>query len=88
MSDLDHSLKKLLSAGVDRKVAPGLVAVVTNRDGESARAAFGLASNDDPTTPLGLETSVWLASMSKSVVSLAALILGPYPLIHPSRSLS
>ena len=80
MSDLNDSLRTLLSAAVERKVAPGLVAVVTNRTGEIAQSAVGY-SDSDKQTPLGLNSSIWLASMSKAVVSLAALVLGDSSLL-------
>lgn len=75
MSGLSSSLQQLLADAVANKVAPGLVAVVSERGGDLVQAAAGHANNDSK-TPLSVETIIWTASMSKVVVSLTALILG------------
>lgn len=68
------SLQSLLEAAVARGAAPGLAAVAFNRDGAFAQAATGERSVNTH-KPLTLDTVFWLASTSKTLVSLAALIL-------------
>ncbi|KAK4702259.1 hypothetical protein P7C70_g3966, partial [Phenoliferia sp. Uapishka_3] len=68
-------LSRFLSAKVDSRVAPGLVAVAFSRaHGVTALAAGGHTA---PTGnhPMDLNTTCWMASMSKAVNSLAALVL-------------
>ncbi|GAA6004012.1 serine hydrolase domain-containing protein [Rhodotorula paludigena] len=68
------SLQSLLEAAVARGAAPGLAAVAFNRDGAFAQAATGETSVNTHKR-LTLDTVFWLASTSKTLVSLAALIL-------------
>lgn len=71
---LSNSLSDFLAAAVKAETAPGLVAVAFNRDGSVAEAAQGTR---DITTkePMTLDTVVWMASMSKALTSLTALVL-------------
>lgn len=71
-SDLSASLETLLSAAVDRKIAPGLSAVAFDRQGVFAQAATGIADVETK-KPVTLDTVVWFASTSKLAVSLLTL---------------
>ncbi|GAA5884854.1 hypothetical protein JCM6882_007125 [Rhodosporidiobolus microsporus] len=69
-----QSLKAFLERAVARGAAPGLSAVAFNRTSAFASAATGVASLQT-NAPLTLDTSLWFASASKSVISLAVLSL-------------
>ncbi|KAI5474585.1 beta-lactamase/transpeptidase-like protein [Pseudohyphozyma bogoriensis] len=69
---LEAQLQSLLEDGVAAKAAPGLIAVVFNRDKIIAKAAVGVR-NVDTQAPIDTSTIVWQASMSKAVVSFAVL---------------
>lgn len=76
MSDSSSVLADFLVSKVADGVAPGLIAVAFSRDGVTAEASAGQRG---PSTPsegtMDLDTTVWMASMAKSVNSMAALIL-------------
>ncbi|KAK4702750.1 hypothetical protein P7C70_g3470, partial [Phenoliferia sp. Uapishka_3] len=54
--------------------APGLVAISFDHSGRTTSAYAGLRDATS-TDPISLDTTLWMASMSKSAVSLAALVL-------------
>ncbi|GAA6044112.1 hypothetical protein JCM8097_003215 [Rhodosporidiobolus ruineniae] len=68
------ALQTLLDNAISSGIAPGLVAVAFNRTGAFASAASGISS---PVTkaPMELDTTLWFASASKILVSLAALVV-------------
>lgn len=68
------SLKDFLESRIASKAAPGLIAVAFDRDGVIASASAGV-SNLDTKSPMNDDSVVWMASMSKSVSSVAALML-------------
>ena len=68
------SLEQLLAGAVERGAAPGFVATVVGRDGVLDQASAGtLGPGDD--RPLGPDTLFRLASLTKSMASVAALQL-------------
>ena len=67
-------LQPLLRAAVDAGVAPGLVAVAFDRAGCVSTASAGVR-NLETKASMETGTSVYLASMCKVAVSLAALVL-------------
>lgn len=69
----DEKLQHLLENAVARGVAPGLLACVFNVDGILAQAAAGVR-NVETGEPMTLSTTVWMASKSKAVATIAALI--------------
>ncbi len=64
----------LLERAVDDGVVPGVVAIVGDRDGVLYEGAFG-ALGVDGDAAVRLDTMFWLASMTKAIVSVAALQL-------------
>jgi methyl acetate hydrolase len=64
----------LLGRAVDDGVVPGVAAVVGDRDGVLYEGAFGALSVDGGASA-GPDTMFWLASMTKPLVSVAALQL-------------
>jgi methyl acetate hydrolase len=64
----------LLERAVDDGVVPGLVAVVGDRDGVLYEGAFGALSVDGGAS-VRPDSMFWLASMTKALVSVAALQL-------------
>jgi methyl acetate hydrolase len=64
----------LLERAVDDGVVPGVVAAVGNRDGVLYEGAFG-ALNVDGDAAVRPDSMFWLASMTKALVSVAALQL-------------
>lgn len=71
---LSQKLQKLLDDAVSAGTAPGLVAVIFDRTATLGGAAAGIrdSATKDPVT---LGTVCWMASMGKSVSSIAALKL-------------
>jgi methyl acetate hydrolase len=67
-------LDALLEGAVAKGALPGVVATVGDRDGQRYGAAFGRRSveGDDAVAP---DTLFWIASMTKAMVSIAALRL-------------
>lgn len=68
------SLQTFLDARIASKAAPGLIAVAFDRSGVIASASAGV-SNLDTNAPMKEDSVLWMASMSKSVSSVAALML-------------
>ncbi|KAM0753994.1 beta-lactamase/transpeptidase-like protein [Meredithblackwellia eburnea MCA 4105] len=69
-------LQSFLEAAIEKGVAPGLVAVAFNSSTQFASAAAGVRDvTPGVSAPMTEDTAVWMASMSKTVSSLAALIL-------------
>ena len=75
---LSGRLRGLPAEGLDRavaeKVVPGAVAVVGDREGVLYEGAFGRL-NVDGDVSARPDTMVWIASMTKAIVSVAALQL-------------
>ncbi|KAK4698339.1 hypothetical protein P7C70_g7942, partial [Phenoliferia sp. Uapishka_3] len=75
MTTASTVLSEFLSSKVDSNVAPGLMAVSFSREhGVTAQASVGRTSTSS-TASMRLDTTCWMASMSKVVNSLAALVL-------------
>ncbi|GAA6000657.1 hypothetical protein JCM10207_004596 [Rhodosporidiobolus poonsookiae] len=72
LDNVSASLKTLLDDAIADGAAAGLVACAFTRDGTFASAASGVSAVESK-APMTLDTTVWLASASKPVVSLAAL---------------
>ena len=64
----------LLDRAVGEQVVPGAVAVVGDREGVLYEGAFGRLSVDGD-VPVQLDTMMWIASLTKAFVSVAALRL-------------
>ncbi len=56
----------VLQSLVEQHIAPGVVALVANKDGVIALEKAGYASLAD-TTPMREDAMFWIASMSKSI---------------------
>jgi CubicO group peptidase (beta-lactamase class C family) len=69
-----QELDDLLHGAVAAGEVPGVVAAVCDRDATLYEAAFGLRSLA-ATAPMGTDTVAWIASMTKALVSAAALQL-------------
>ena len=67
-------IEGLLERAVQDRVVPGVVAVAGDRDGVLYEGAFGLLSVDGD-VPIRQDTMIWIASMTKAIVSVAALQL-------------
>ncbi len=68
------AIDALLDAAIDAGDAPGAVVAVTDRQGVIYQAARGVASQSGP-RPMRTDSVVWIASMTKALVSAAALQL-------------
>lgn len=68
------AIDRLLAQSVSSGALPGVVAVVADRDGTLYEGAHGRLSVDGE-QPARLDTMFWIASMTKPVVSAAALQL-------------
>ncbi len=68
----EQDIDRVLSAAVAAADVPGVVAAVTDADGVIFEAARGMASHAGP-RPMQTESVVWIASMTKPLVSAAAL---------------
>jgi methyl acetate hydrolase len=68
------AIDRVLERAVDDGVVPGVVAVVGDRDGTLYEGAFG-AQSVDSGGAVRPDTMFWLASMTKAIVSVAALQL-------------
>ncbi|GAA5831048.1 hypothetical protein JCM11251_005125 [Rhodosporidiobolus azoricus] len=69
------SLQDFLSRAVNRNDAPGLVACAFDRTSTFASAASGVSSIDSERGSMTPATLLWLASKSKTLISLAVLKL-------------
>jgi methyl acetate hydrolase len=67
-------IEELLEQAVLDRVVPGVVAVAGDRDRVLYEGAFGLLSVDGD-APVHQDTMIWIASMTKAIVSVAALQL-------------
>jgi methyl acetate hydrolase len=67
-------IEGLLERAVQDRVVPGVVAVAGDRDRVLYEGAFGLLSVDGD-APVRQDTMIWIASMTKAIVSVAALQL-------------
>ena len=68
------AIDTLLARAVQERVMPGVVAVSGDRDGARYEGAFGLLRLDAD-VPVLPDTMFWIASMTKAIVSVAALQL-------------
>jgi CubicO group peptidase (beta-lactamase class C family) len=73
-ADAQTDLAALLQTFVDRKIAPGVVVLVANRDGVLAIEKSGYASLADK-SPMRDDGVFWIASMSKSLTGTALMML-------------
>jgi len=67
-------LKPVLQSFVDQNIAPGVVALVANKDGVLALDTAGYASLAKK-SPMREDTVFWIASMSKSLTGAALMML-------------
>jgi CubicO group peptidase (beta-lactamase class C family) len=67
-------IDRLLERAVSDRVVPGVVAVVGDRDEALYEGAFGRLRVDGD-TPVRPDSMIWIASMTKAIVSVAALQL-------------
>lgn len=74
MSALKTALDTLLKPAADRGDVPGVVAMVTDRDGALYEGAFGVRRVGD-TAAMTVDTVVLIASMTKAITSVAAMQL-------------
>ena len=72
---LSQKLQLLLDDAISAGSAPGLVAVIFNRTDASLGSAAAGVRNTETKEPMTLDTVCWMASMSKSIASMAALKL-------------
>jgi methyl acetate hydrolase len=84
---LEQNVDALLRRGAEAGDVPGVIAMVANRDGTLYEGAFGKRVLGQ-STPMTLDTVVWIASMTKALTSTAALQLverGKLDLENPVR---
>lgn len=67
-------LDDLLSGAVAQGAVPGVVALVSNRDGSIYEGSFGRRRLDEPAA-MSLDTVCWIASMTKAITAAAAMQL-------------
>lgn len=67
-------LAPVLQSFVDRRIAPGVVALVADKDGVRALDKAGYASLTNK-TPIREDAVFWIASMSKSLTGTAVMML-------------
>src|SRR4051812_22221283 len=67
-------LKPVLQSFVDQHIAPGVVALVANRDRVLTLETAGYADLENK-TPIRDDALFWIASMSKSLTGAALMIL-------------
>lgn len=73
-TDSKGPLAPVLQSFVDKHIAPGVVALVANRDGVVALESAGYASLSHK-TPIREDSVFWIASMSKSFTGAALMML-------------
>ena len=73
-ADSPNSIEAVLQSLVDKHIAPGVVALVANRDGVFALEKAGYASLANK-TPIREDAMFWIASMSKSLTGAALMML-------------
>lgn len=71
---MKNALDSLLKNATDAGDVPGVVAVITNRDGTLYESAFGVRKAGEK-TPMTLDTVVLIASMTKAITSVSAMQL-------------
>ena len=76
---MKSALDAVLKRGADAGDVPGVVAMVTNREGKLYEGAFGKRALGDA-APMTLDSVVLIASMTKALTSTAAMQL--LSLIH------
>ena len=64
---------RILAQAIDTGTVPGVVAMAATDAGVAYAGAFGVRTADG--APMGLDSVVWLASMTKPITSIAALQL-------------
>jgi CubicO group peptidase (beta-lactamase class C family) len=74
MADMKKELDAVFSRAVDSKAMPGLVAMAANDGGVVYQGAFGTRELGKA-APMGLDTVVWIASMTKAITATAAMQL-------------
>jgi len=82
------AIDNALRGAVERGDVPGVVALVTNRDGVIYRGAFGVADVVSK-RPMAVDSMFRIASMTKAITSLALMQLveqGKLGLDDPARS--
>lgn len=73
-TDSANALAPVLQSLVDKNIAPGIVALVANKDGVLALEKAGYASLANQ-TPIREDAIFWIASMSKSLTGTALMML-------------
>jgi len=73
-ADPADPIAPVLQSFVDKHIAPGVVALVANKDGVLALEKAGYASLADK-TPMRDDATFWIASMSKSLTGAALMML-------------
>ena len=73
-ADSSSALAPALQSFVDKGIAPGVVALVANKDGVLALDKAGYASLANK-TPIREDAEFWIASMSKSLTATALMML-------------
>ena len=73
-ADSPSPIAPVLQSFVDQHIAPGVVALVVNKDGVLALEKAGFASLANK-TPIRDDAVFWIASMSKSVTATALMML-------------
>ena len=73
-ADAPSVLTPVLQSFVDKRIAPGVVALVADKDGVRAldKAGYGSLANK---TPIREDAVFWIASMSKSLTGTALMML-------------
>lgn len=72
--EAQHPLKPVLQSFVEQNIAPGVVALVANKDRVIAVEKAGYASLTNK-TPMREDAVFWIASMSKSLTGAALMML-------------
>ena len=71
---MKHALDAVLQRGADAGDVPGVVAMVTNREGKQYEGAFGTRKLGED-APMTVDSVVLIASMTKAITSTAAMQL-------------
>src|SRR5687768_1796161 len=71
---LSEAIDALLTEAVAQDLVPGVVAAAADRDGVLYEGGAGVRRAGEH-TPMGSDTLVWIASMSKAITSAAAMQL-------------
>ena len=73
-ADAPSALAPVLQSFVDQHIAPGVVALVADKDGVRALDKAGYVSRANK-TPIREDAAFWIASMSKSLTGTALMML-------------